>query len=94
MQVVVSEPARELIGRQGGRLYVWVRKGRCCGGLRTLSTAVEPRAGVEFRRVDEERGFELFLPEDLSPLPDELHLDVHGRARSVDAYWNGCAWIG
>jgi hypothetical protein len=46
-----------------------------------------------FRRVDEERGFELFLPEHLSPLPDELHLDVRRRSRSVSAYWNGCAWI-
>jgi hypothetical protein len=94
MQVLVSEPARELIERRGGRLYVWVRKGRrCCGGLRTLSTGAEPLAGVDFRRVDEARGFELFVPEHLSPLPDELHLDVRGRGRSVDAYWNGCAWI-
>ena len=94
MQIVASERAREAIEQHGGRLYVSVRKGRrCCGGLRTLTTAVEPLPGVEFRRVDEERGFELFLPEHLSPLPDELHLDVRGRARTVDAYWNGCAWI-
>jgi hypothetical protein len=94
MQVVASERAREAIERRGGRIYVWVRKGRrCCGGLRTLTTAVEPHPDVEFRRVDAERGFELFLPAQLSPLPDELHLDVRGRARSVDAYWNGCAWI-
>jgi hypothetical protein len=94
MQVVASARAREAIERHGGRLYVSVRKGRrCCGGLRTLTTAVEPIPGVEFRRVGEERGFELFLPEHLSPLPDELHLDVRGRARTVDAYWNGCAWI-
>jgi hypothetical protein len=93
MQVVASEQTREAIQQHGGRLYVWVRKGRrCCGGLRTLTTAVEPHPDVEFRRVDEERGFELFVPEHLS-LPDELHFDVRGRARSVDAYWNGCAWI-
>jgi hypothetical protein len=94
MQVVASERARETIERRGGRVYVWVRKGRrCCGGLRTLTTAPEPHPDVEFRRVDEERGFELFVPQHLSPLPDELHFDVRGRGRSVDAYWNGCAWI-
>ena len=44
MQVVASERARETIERRGGRIYVWVRKGRrCCGGLRTLTTAVEPQ---------------------------------------------------
>jgi hypothetical protein len=93
MEVVASAPARELIDEQGGRLYVWVRKARCCGGMRTLSTAREPRAGVEFRRVADERRFELFLPAHLTPLPDELHLDVRPRSRSVEAYWNGCAWI-
>jgi hypothetical protein len=93
MQVVASAPARELIGSQGGKLFVWVRKGRCCGGLRTLATSGQGKDGMGFRRVDEERGFELFLPEHLSPLPDELHLDVRRRSRSVSAYWNGCAWI-
>jgi hypothetical protein len=93
MHVVASAATRELIGRQGNRLYVWVRQGRCCGGLRTLATAAQPRDGIEFRRVGEERGFELFVPERLSPLPDELHLDVQRRSRSVRAYWNGCAWI-
>jgi hypothetical protein len=94
MHVVASPQAREAIGQRGGRIYVWVRKSRrCCGGIRTLTTAVEPPPDIEFRRVGEEHGFELFLPEHLSPLPDELHFDVRGRARSVDAYWNGCAWI-
>jgi hypothetical protein len=93
MNVVASAPARELIGRQGGRLYVWVRKAPCCGGLRTLATAHKPRAGIEFRRVAEESGFELFLPARLAPLPDELHLELLRFPRSVGAYWNGCAWI-
>jgi hypothetical protein len=93
MKVVASQPARELIGSRGGRLYVWVRKGRCCGGLRTLATAPEPRAGVEFSRVAEEDGFELFLPARLKPLPDELHLELRRYPRSVEAYWNGCAWM-
>jgi hypothetical protein len=93
MNVVASAPARELIGRRGGRLYVWVRKSRCCGGLRTLATASEPRAGVEFSRAPVECGFELFLPVRLEPLPDELHLELRRHPRSVSAYWNGCAWM-
>ena len=56
MQVVASEQTREAIQQHGGRLYVWVRKGRrCCGGLRTLTTAVEPHPDVEFRRTDYDR---------------------------------------
>ena len=93
MHVVASAPARELIGRRGGRLYVWVRKGRCCGGLRTLATASEPREGIEFSRAPVECGFELFLPARLEPLPDELHLELRRYPRSVEAYWNGCAWL-
>jgi hypothetical protein len=93
MKVVASASARELIGHRGGRLYVWVRKGRCCGGLRTLATAPGPRAGVEFSRVAEESGFELFLPARLEPFPDELHLELCRYPRSVAAYWNGCAWM-
>jgi hypothetical protein len=93
MDVVASAPARELIGQRGGRLYVWVRKGRCCGGLRTLATATEPRAGVEFSRAAVECGFELFLPTRLEPLPDELQLELRRYPRSVEAYWNGCAWM-
>jgi hypothetical protein len=94
MEVVVSDAAREHIERTGGRLYVWVQKGRCCGGLRTLATATEPRTGTEFSRVDAQYGFDLYLPAHLAPLPEELHLELARRARSVAAYWNGCAWVG
>jgi hypothetical protein len=93
MKIVASGPVREHVDCHGGRLYVWVRKSRCCGGLRTLATAAEPRAGVEFSRVDSQCGFELFLPARLEPLPDELQLELSRRGRSVYAYWNGCAWV-
>ena len=45
---------------------------------------------MEFSRPGE--AFELFLPR-ISPLPDELHLELGRRSRSVDAYWNGCALV-
>ena len=92
MRLVVSDAATDLIRERGGRLYVTVKRARCCGGTRTLSTASEPPAG-EFRLVPESDRFELYLPARLSPLPDELHVDVGGRGRRVEAFWNGCAWI-
>ncbi len=93
MRVVASEPATQLIHEQGGRLYVWLKRGRCCGNVTTLATATTPPAGKAFRRIDITSQFELYLPAALTRLPDELHLDVGRLRRRVDAYWNGCAWV-
>ena len=46
-----------------------------------------------FRRVDGGQAFELYVPERLTSLPDELVLDVRRFPRRVEAYWNGCAWV-
>jgi hypothetical protein len=91
MRLVVSDAATDLIRERGGRLYVTVKRARCCGGTRTLSTASEPPAG-EFRLVPESDRFELYLPARLSPLPDELHVDVGGPGGRVAAFWNCCRW--
>ena len=93
MEVVVSEEAAELIAARGGRLYVWLTKGRCCGGLTVLRAAHEPQRGRDFRRVFDQDGFELYLPRTLATLPQKLELDVHRFPRRVAAYWNGCAWV-
>lgn len=93
MRVVVSDPAADLIKEHGGRLYVWLKKGRCCGAFTTLATCSEPPRGKEFSRTAADEGFELYLPAGLTRLPDELHLDVRRFPRRVDAYWNGCAWV-
>jgi hypothetical protein len=93
MRVLVSEPAARLIEEQGGRLYVWLKRGRCCGGLTTLEAAPSAPAGKEFRQVEGGTSFELFLPMHLSPLPRELHLEVRRRSHRIEAYWNGCAWV-
>jgi hypothetical protein len=93
MRVVVSGAAADLVAERGGRLYVWPKKGRCCGGLTWLeSKSVAPR-GVEFRRVDECDGFDLYLPRALARVPDELQIDVGRFPRRVTAYWDGCAWV-
>lgn len=92
MRVVVSQPATELIHENGGRLYVWVERGRCCGRVATLATANAPPPGKEFRRVDGLE-FELYLPSALARAPEELHLERRRLPRRVEAYWNGCAWV-
>jgi hypothetical protein len=93
MRLVVSDAATDLIEERGGRLYVWMRQGRCCGGATTrLETSSEPPARREFRNVSAGEGFELFVAASLA-LPDELHIDVRRFPRRVEAYWNGCAWV-
>lgn len=93
MKLVVSDAAAHLIEERGGRLYVWVKRGRCCGAVRTLATSAEAPARQEFRRLEGDERFELFLPARLHPLPDELQLDVRRYPRRVEAYWNGCVWV-
>lgn len=94
MRLVVSQAAEELVGERGGRLYVWVKKGRCCGGAnRTLATSSELPGQQEFQSVARTDRVEVFLPTRLSPLPSELHIDVGRFSHRVEAYWNGCAWV-
>jgi hypothetical protein len=93
VRLVVSDHTVEAINRQGGRLYVWPKKSRCCGGTITLGTATSPPAGKDFRRDDGAASFELYLPTHLAPLPDELHVETRGRSDRIQAYWNGCVWV-
>jgi hypothetical protein len=93
MRVLVSDAAVQLIADQGGRLYVWPRKARCCGGLTRLVSSCDPAPKKEFRRAPESDRFELYLPTELSPLPDELHVEAHRFPRRIESYWNGCAWV-
>ncbi len=94
MRLVVSDAAETLIEQRGGRLYVWLKQGRCCGGHTTmLETSSEQPPRQEFRRVADVERFELFLPVQLKRLPDELHLEQRRFPQRVEAYWNGCAWV-
>lgn len=92
MDVIASGPAADLIRQRGGRLYVWLKGGRCCGNVTTLASATEPPEDKEFLPVDA-GDFEVYLPAGLERLPDELHIDVRHFPRRVEAYWNGCAWV-
>ena len=92
MRIVVSPHAAEAIEEQGGRLYVWPERSRCCGGTTTLAASTSPPAKRDFR-LEASVGFELYVPTRLTRLPDELHVDARGRSRRIQAYWNGCAWV-
>ncbi len=92
VDVTVSPDAAALVTARGGRLFVWSKTVRCCGGrMCTLRTSTEPDDRRSFRRVEAD-GIELYV--DLPRLPATLEIDVAGRVRrSVRAYWNGLAWV-
>lgn len=92
MRVIASDEARELIAERGGRLYVSIKRSRCCGGTRRLAVATES-GDAAWRSAGGDPGFALFLPAALTRLPDELHLEARRFPRRVEAYWNGCAWV-
>jgi hypothetical protein len=93
VRVVASDRAVKLIEERGGHLYVWLKRGRCCGNVTTLASATHPPTDKRFRRVESDSSFELYLPSSLTRVPDELHLDLRRFPRRVEAYWNGCAWV-
>jgi hypothetical protein len=92
MRLDASAEAVRLVQASGGKLYVWAKRARCCGGpLVFLETAAEP-GGRQFRRVPVD-GLELYLEVGLG-VPEELVLEAKGRRRRhVHAYWDGCAYI-
>jgi len=93
MRVVVSQPAAEHIAARGGRHYVWLTRAGCCHGVTRLSSGSAPPAGKEFRRIPAEVDFELYVPEGLAQLPDEMVIELRRFPRRVESYWNGCVWV-
>ena len=77
---------------QGGRLYVWAKRARCChGSIGFLETSNDP-GERSFRRVAADE-IEIYLDERLGE-PEELVVEAKGRRRKhVHAYWDGCAYV-
>ena len=100
MRIVASTVVEDHIAARGGNLYVWVRPGHCCGGSAFLETATSPpplrRRGSPSRFDRVEGGaFVVHLAPGNLAVPDELHLELHGRRKpQVRAYWNGAAYVG
>ena len=77
---------------RGGKLYVWAKKIRCCGGSVIFLETSNEAGERPFRRVPTD-GIELYLDERMRE-PNELELDVGGlRGKHVHAYWDGCAYV-
>lgn len=92
MRVTSSPEAVRLVQEQGGRLYVWAKRARCChGSITFLETSNEP-GDRSFRRVEADE-IEVYLDERLGD-PEELVVEAKGRHRKhVHAYWDGCAYV-
>lgn len=92
VRVQATPEAVRLVQEQGGQLYVWAKRSRCCHGSFTyLETSSEPRKRP-FRRVDAD-GIELYLDQSLGN-PQELVIEAKGRRRQhLHAYWDGCAYV-
>ena len=92
VRVQASPEAVRLIEEQGGKLYVWAKRSRCChGSLTFLETSNEP-AERSYRLVSADE-IELYLDERLGD-PEELVIEAGGRRRKhVHAYWDGCAYV-
>ncbi|MGZ4392503.1 MAG: hypothetical protein ACXVRK_10350 [Gaiellaceae bacterium] len=93
MKVIATDDARRLISERGGRLFVSVKKARCCGGVMTLAAATAVRNTEGFRSLGQDGGFELLVPRDLARLPDRLEIETRRFPLRVEAYWDGCVWI-
>jgi len=93
MRVVATDEARALIAERGGRLFVSVRKARCCGGLQTLAAETEVPDAGDYRSAALEGGIEVLVPSRLARMPERLDLELRRRPRRIEAYWNGCAWV-
>jgi len=93
MRVIAAPDVVDRVETEGGKLYVWARSTRCCSGRLTFLEAATEAPAREFRAVGGD-GFEVFLDSRLAPLPEELHVELHGRRRPrLAAYWNGCAYV-
>jgi hypothetical protein len=92
VRVDASPEAVRLVEEQGGRLFVWAKRARCCHGTMTyLETSSEP-GERPFRRVYS-HGIQLYFEVGL-PEPEELVIEASGRRRKhIHAYWNGCAYV-
>lgn len=93
VRVVASAEVASFVGANGGCLYVWPARARCCGGVERLRTSTERPSSREFSPRGDDGGFELLMPSSLGRSPDELHLDLRRFPLRVAAYWDGCAWV-
>jgi hypothetical protein len=96
MKVVAGPEVADYVHQNGGRVFVWPDPHRCLVGAYTYldASTTPPKKGRPFATVEYPE-FELYFdPGALAP-PDELYLEVRGwRNKRIEAYWNGCIFVG
>jgi hypothetical protein len=93
MRLVATPEATEFVADTGGRLFLSLRSGRCCRSVTWLDASTDADDLREWRKVAG-GGFEVFVSDGLSRLPDELHVELRRfPRRRVEAYWDGCAYV-
>ena len=91
MRIVADANVAEHVRANGGTLYVWTDRHRCCGGAITyLKAAGSPPKGRAFARYDGD-GYSVCFDAGAQAPPEALHLELRGRRNPrVEAYWDGC----
>lgn len=93
-ELQVSEQAREYVAARGGKLWLRVRRSRCCSGGVTFleATTSAPRAGADYTAIEND-SLDVRLMNPGTHLPANLSVDLRGRIRPrLVAYWDGCAY--
>jgi hypothetical protein len=91
VKLVAPADARAAVVEGGGRLYVWPRAVRCCGGRQWLLDAGTSPGARAFTRIHEEDAIEIWASPGLGA-PRELHVEL-ARGGRLRAFWDGLAWI-
>ena len=95
MKVVTTPHAAALVRERGGRLYVWAKAARCCGGTRFVEASTKPPRDLECLRRIQTDPVELFVrPAGEHRLPNQLDVDVARMRRNrLLARWDGCPYL-
>lgn len=90
----MSDAAREIVLARGGEVFVWLHSRRCCGGAAVeLAVSLEPpHSGRDFEELAVD-GLRVHVSLGRRSPPEEILLDVRGRRRRLEAYWDGCSFV-
>lgn len=93
-ELQVSDEACEYVATRGGKLWLRVRRSRCCSGGVTFleATTSVPRTGADYAAIEFD-SLDVRLMNPGTHLPATLSVELRGRIRPrLVAYWDGCAY--
>jgi hypothetical protein len=94
VDVVISEPAQDYIGRRGGTVFVRPHAHRCCtGSLTTLVTSVSPPADASDYQSFPVHDLDVRFLVGSAGAPTKLSIALRGVLHPHPvAFWDGCAY--